>query len=80
MYLTIGVSLGLICVIGLGACSVLTCIQRRRRSCKFSDSNAAIHSKYQDTSLQITGQQQENRGMDEAVDWRVGDAKVNRCL
>ena len=34
----------------------------------------------QDTSLQITGQQQENRGMDEAVDWRVGDAKVNRCL
>merc|ERR1719420_1100641 len=76
MYLTIGVSLGLICVIGLGACSVLTCVQRRRRSSKFSDSNAAIHSKYQDTSLQITGQQQENRGMDEAVDWRVGDAKV----
>ena len=47
MYLTIGVSLGLICVIGLGACSVLTCVQRRRRSSKFSDSNAAIHSKYQ---------------------------------
>ena len=47
MYLTIGVSLGLICVIGLGACSVLTCFQRRRRSSKFSDSNAAIHSKYQ---------------------------------
>ena len=80
MYLTIGVSLGLICVIGLGACSVLTCVQRRRRSSKFSDSNAAIHSKYQDTSLQITGQQQENRGMDEAVDWRVGDTKVDRNL
>ena len=102
-YLTIGVSLGLVCVISLGACSVFTCVQRRRRSSKFSDSNAAIHSKYQvakfvqcssyfccmafcksilcsrlqpvqDTSLQITGQQQENRGMDEALDWRVGDA------
>jgi hypothetical protein len=73
-YLTIGISLGLVCVISLGACSVFTCVQRRRRSSKFSDSNAAIHSKYQDTSLQITGQQQENRGMDEALDWRVGDA------
>ena len=33
-----------------------------------------ISKSEQDTSLQITGQQQENRGMDEAVDWRVGDA------
>ena len=37
-------------------------------------SNTSSKSLEQDTSLQITGQQQENRGMDEAVDWRVGDA------
>ena len=36
--------------------------------------NTSSKSLEQDTSLQITGQQQENRGMDEAVDWRVGDA------
>ena len=58
LYLIIGISLGLICVVGLGVCSVITCLQRRKRSSKFSDTNAAIHSKYQDTSLQITGQHQ----------------------
>ena len=76
LYLVIGTSLGLVCVVGLTACSVFTCLKRRRGTSKFSDSNAAIHSKYQDTSLQITGQHQEqtNRGLEEVGEWRVGDA------
>ena len=70
VYLIIGVSLGLVCILGLGVCSVVTCLQRRRRSSKFSDTNAAIHSKYQDTSLQITGRQQ-----DRSLDWSAEEGK-----
>lgn len=57
LYLIIGISLGGVCIILITICSIVTYIQRQKSKKKFSSTNAAIHSKYQDTSLQITGLQ-----------------------
>ena len=47
-------------------CSIVTYVQRQKTKKKFSSTNAAIHSKYQDTSLQISGLQYDlgNRNQD----------------
>lgn len=66
LYLIIGVSLGGVCITLITICSIITYIQRQKSKKKFSSSNAAIHNKYQDTSLQITGLQYDlgNRNQD----------------
>jgi len=66
LYLIIGISLGVVCVILITVCSIVTYVQRQKSKKKFSSTNAAIHNKYQDTSLQISGLQYDigNRNQD----------------
>ena len=53
LYLIIGVSLGCVCLLLFSGCMVLTLWRRHRVAAKFSTTNASIHHKYQDTSLQL---------------------------
>merc|ERR1712242_275982 len=53
LYLIIGVSLGCVCLLLFSGCMVLTLWRRHRVAAKFSTTNAGIHHKYQDTSLQL---------------------------
>ena len=53
LYLIIGASLGAVCLLLFSGCMGLTLWRRSHVASKFSTDNANIHSKYQDTSLQI---------------------------
>merc|ERR1719195_2539351 len=53
LYLIIGVSLGCVCLLLFSGCMVLTLWRRHRVAAKFSTTNASIHHKYQDSSLQL---------------------------
>ncbi|XP_023345081.1 interference hedgehog [Eurytemora carolleeae] len=57
LYLIIGCCLGVLVIILISVCSAVTIIKRRKMAKKYSETNAAIHNKYQDTSLQISGLQ-----------------------
>lgn len=57
VYLILGSTLGAIFIVFISICSVVTLLKRRKSSKNFSETNAAIHNKYQDTSLQISGLQ-----------------------
>ena len=52
-YLIIGVSLGCVCLLLFSLCVGATLWRRHQVAAKFSSTNASIHNKYQDTSLQI---------------------------
>jgi len=54
LYLIIGIGLGCVCVVLFSVCMGLTLWRRHRVAAKFSSTNANIHNKYQDTSLQIS--------------------------
>ena len=56
IYLIAGCSLGAFVIISIMICSVVTMIRRRKLSKEYSDTNAAIHNRYQEPSRQITGQ------------------------
>ena len=53
LYLIIGASLGAVCLLLFSGCMGLTLWRRSHVASKFTTDNANIHSKYQDTSLQI---------------------------
>ena len=56
IYLIAGCSLGAFVIFAIMLCSVVTMIKRNNISKEYSDTNAAIHSRYQETSRQISGQ------------------------
>ena len=58
IYLILGVSLGCVCVVLFSVCMVVTLWRRHKTAEKFSSTNANIHKKYQDTSLQINSRLQ----------------------
>ena len=58
IYLILGASLGCVCIVLFSACMVLTVWRRHKTAHKFSSTNADIHQKYQDTSLQISSRLQ----------------------
>jgi len=55
LYLIIGCCLGVFFILLISVCSATTLVRRRNIAKKYSETNAAIHSKYQDTSRQISG-------------------------
>jgi len=69
LYLIIGVSLGVVTILLITACSVVTYVQRQKSRAKFNETNVAIHSKYQDASLQIS--QYEGRQNQEQIECRT---------
>ena len=67
----LGSTLGAIFIVFISICSVVTLVKRRKSSKNFSETNAAIHHKYQDTSLQITGLQYEQEQVEQMQDYHL---------
>ena len=57
-----GVSLGVGSVLVITACSVVTYVRRQRCRDKYTETNVAIHNKYQDASRQISQYDLGSRG------------------